>query len=139
MLGPYGGGVEAHGGRTRERVSAEIAALIGGAPVDPEPRLAAARASKSPGEAEEPAPAEETAEGPITIAVRSNGVELEYDANLKHYQTLTLGGSASDWFELLSGVGTVVAGLHAEGRAHGDLRVGMLLRGERRIAVIVPP
>jgi hypothetical protein len=140
MLGPYGGGVEAHGGRMRERVSAEIAALIGGAPFSPEPpRLAARPASESPVNAAEPASAEVAAEGPITIALRSNGVELEYDADLSHYRTLTLGGPASDWLEVLSGVAPFLAGLHAEGRAHGELRVGMLLRGERRIAVIVPP
>jgi len=69
----------------------------------------------------------------------SNGHELEYDADLGHTERLALGGSAPEWLETLSAVADFVAGLHAEGRAHGELRVGMLLRREREVLVVVPP
>jgi hypothetical protein len=140
MLGPYGGLVESRMGGALEHVSAELAALIGGkqgASRRPDLRLAVDREDVAV--ASVPADVEAPYQGPLAVSLRSVGGDLEYDADLSHFERLTLGGSVSDWLDVLSQVAEFAAGLHSQARAHGDLRVGMLFRRERGIAIVVPP
>jgi hypothetical protein len=140
MLGPYGGSVMRQDGRTRESVASDVALLLArGGAEEPREALTTSQFAEEAALAVPPAPLESTPRGPLAIAVHSNGHELEYDADLGHCERLTLGGSAAEWLQMLSSVAEFVAILHTSGRAHGDLRVGMLLRREHETLVIVPP